>query len=119
MIDFKFGIITFCNINNHSLKLNKKIIKQGLLPFIGFFYKFCRLIRLGQTGTHLMIQSGLSQKRTTLSDLSLVYFSTNVKRFTDRLLRSTVLTTCTETQAHTEQFTNIYSFMWIFDYKVF
>ena len=37
MIDFKFAIINFCNINNNSLKLNKKIIKKGLLPFIGFF----------------------------------------------------------------------------------
>lgn len=37
------------------------------------FYKLYRLIRSAPGGTHLVLQSGLARKRTTLPDPSLEY----------------------------------------------
>lgn len=48
------------------------------------------MIRSVPGTTHLVLHSGLVQKRTTLSEPSLEYFLTNAKWLTDQLLRPTL-----------------------------
>lgn len=51
----------------------------GQRPTLRFFYKPYRLIRSVPERTQFVVHSGLTQKRTTLYDLCLEYFSINAE----------------------------------------
>ena len=68
---------------------------QYIFVGIMFFFFFDkpyrdRLIRSVPGRTHLVLQSGLARKRTTLPDPSLEYLPTNARGWTNHLLWSTM-----------------------------